>query len=250
MERFHRPSPPPQGVPTQSKFNKDLCETDIDWLTQYACPLDASSNSSWVITNPVTNQVYDLTKLGHSISRNHTEEDGSTYTYTLGLSGNPVPCPGHGEKNIGACQTKSSTGKAYLLGLLNSTLSFIGGELRVEYLHGDRCHQRPIERKTVISFECDTRDFLEVLPERACEYSFVIHTPLVCEEEENIGVECRLGGFANLGAFLSLHAPPVPLDDGTTAYVSVCEPIGSNNQESQNALQCPKGSAACIILKE
>ncbi len=225
-----------------------MCETSIEWFTQYACPLDSSSSSSWDITNPVTNQVYNLTRLSHVLWRVHQGDDGVRYNYTVGLAGHPIKCPGHDGANLGACQTKLSSDSSYALGTINTTLSFIGGELRAEYVHGDWCHHNVIQRKTVISFECDTREFLEVLPERACEYSFVVHTPLVCERGERIGVECQLEGFADLTEFLSLNAPPIRVNDSAKAFVSVCGPIGSDNQEDKSAQECFAGAAACLRL--
>lgn len=238
-----------QGVPSLVRDDQDLCETTIDWFTQYACPRDASSSVSWVITNPVTNQVYNLTKLSPTLSCVNAGKDGTKYNYTIGLAGHAIECPGHDTSNIGACQTKLSSGSSsYSLGVINTNLSFIGGELRVEYVHGDWCHHNVVQRKTVLSFECDSREFLEVLPESACEYSFVVHTPLVCAKGEKIGVECQLEGFADLTEFLALKAPSIQVNDSAKAYLSVCEPISSDNQEDSDAQKCSNGASSCLRL--
>ena len=252
--RTHTHTHTPQGVPEITNINNDLCEVDIDWSTQYACPLDATSNTTWTVTNPVTNQTYNLTTLPKYIEQNYTELDGTTYTYIIGLNGyalKPTQCPGHeNTTDIGGCQRRSGADHGKSLGKINTTLNFVGGELRVEYRDGDVCHHTHTGRKTVITFECDTQNILEVLPEEDCEYSFIIHTSLACTRNERIGVHCQVSGFDDLAAFLSLKTPAIPLGDssqGAKAYVSVCEPIGSDNQADVAALTCPKGSAACTI---
>lgn len=243
-----------QGVPKITNINKDLCEVDIDWSTQYACPLDAISKTTWVVTNPVTNQTYNLTTLPNFLEQNYTELDGTTYTYTVGLNGHaldPAQCPGHeNAADIGACQRRVGSEHGKSLGKINKTLDFIGGELRVEYRDGDVCHHTNTGRKSAITFECDSQDLLEVLPEEDCEYSFVVHTNLSCARNERIGVHCQVSGFDDLATFLSLKTPAIPLGEGSQgakAYMSVCEPIGSDNQADSAALSCPTGSAACII---
>ncbi len=240
----------PQGVPSLVRDDQTSCETSIEWFTQYACARDASSSSPWVITNPVTHQVYNLTTLSPVLSRIHAGDDGVRYNYSLGLGGHSVKCPGHDAGDVGACQSKLSSGSSYAIGAVNSTLSFIGGELRVEYTHGDWCHHSVVQRKTVVSFECDSRELLEVLPERACEYSFVVHTPLVCEEGQKIGIECQLEGFADLTEFLSLSAPAIRVNDSAKAFVSVCAPISADNQEDSSSQGCSDRAAACVRFNE
>ena len=243
------PSPSPQGVPRLQEDSDNQCETRIEWLTQYACPLDTTASKSWVITNNITHQVFNLTTLNATLSRTYIEQDGTRYRYTIGLAGHPLRRCGTHTDNVGACQEKLGTNEAHLLGRINNSLQLLGGELRVEYSNGSFCTHVRISRKAVITFECDSREFLQVLPEVDCEYSFIVHTSLACAKKSVIGVECSVDGFEDLEVFLSLKSPPVPLSNTSSAvaFVSVCDPISRDNQENSTALRCPSGAAACIV---
>ena len=242
-------SPSPQGVPRLQEDDDTQCETRIEWLTQYACPLDATTSKSWVITNNVTHQVFNLTGLNATLSRTYVEQDGSRYHYTVGLAGHSVKQCGSHTDNVGACQEKLGTNEAHLLGRINNSLQLLGEELRVEYSNGSFCTHVRKPRKAVITFECDSREFLQVLPEVDCEYSFIVHTNLACAKKSVIGVECSVDGFEDLEVFLSLKSPPVPLSNTSSAmaFISVCDPISRDNQENSTALRCPSGAAACIV---
>lgn len=239
----------PQGVPRLQEDDDNQCETRIEWPTQYACPLDTTASKSWVITNNVTHQIFNLTGLNATLSRTYVEQDGSRYRYTVGLAGHSVKQCGSHTDNVGACQEKLGTNEAHLLGRINNSLQLLGEELRVEYSNGSFCTHVRKPRKAVITFECDSREFLQVLPEVDCEYSFIVHTSLACAKKSVIGVECSVDGFEDLEVFLSLKSPPVPLSNTSSAmaFISVCDPISRDNQENSTALRCPSGAAACII---
>ena len=239
----------PQGVPHLQGDDDNQCETRIEWPTQYACPLDTTASKSWVITNNVTHQVFNLTGLNATLSRTYVEQDNSRYRYTVGLAGHSVKQCGSHTDNVGACQEKLGTNEAHLLGRINNSLQLLGEELRVEYSNGSFCTHVRKPRKAVITFECDSREFLQVLPEVDCEYSFIVHTSLACAKKSVIGVECSVDGFEDLEVFLSLKSPPVPLSNTSSAmaFISVCDPISRDNQENSTALRCPSGAAACIV---
>lgn len=244
--------PPPfllQGVPHLQEDNDDSCETTIEWLTQYACVLDSTATNSWVINNTVTHQVFNLTKLRPVLSSIYVEQDGTKYNYTIALADHTVGECGSHTDNVGACQVKVGTNEAHLLGRVNNTLQLLGEELRVEYTNGSFCTHVHRPRKAVITFECDSREFLQVLPESDCEYSFVVHTNLACAQTSAISVECSVDGFDDLQVFLSLKSPPIVISNTSSAraFISVCDPISRDNQENSTALQCPSGAAACII---
>lgn len=235
------------GVPVLAGESEDHCETTIDWPTQYACPLNAVGVHEWKVKNPSTGHMFDLTNITSVLSANYTQS-GRTYTYTIGLGNHTVPCPGTGVTNIGACQTSIASGKSFALGVVSDTLQFAAESIRTEYRGGTYCHLVKGPRKAVILFECDDRDdFLEVLPEEVCEYTFVVHTRLVCVQEQAIGVECDVPGYQGLGTLASLTLDHVPLKDGGTMFVSVCRPISVYNQRNRLALLCPRGAAACSI---
>ena len=148
-------------------------------------------------------------------------------------------CPGHeGEKDVGACQIKNGSQTGYVLGKVNSSLHMSGGLVRVEYGGGQPCHHIQVSRKAVVTFECDSRqDFLEVLPEEECEYSFVVHTKLVCGEGGEPGVECAVPLYGNLGTLSSaVTLPSVVPDNGGLLFISACVPNS----------HCPSGAAACL----
>ena len=225
----------------------DTCVTSIDWLTQYACVLDAVNPKGWSITNPVTHQNFDLTKLSPVLSQRFVE-NGITYNYTVALGGHQIECGTLGkdyQNPIGACQVRVDTGKSYILGRKNSTLRFIGEELRVEYHNGNFCHHVNAPRRAVLTFVCNhtapESGYLEVLPEEECEYTFNIHTPKACQRKSAPSVECFVPGYAALASITSVGVLPVAVADGTV-NLAVCGPISADNQTL-----CPYGTAACLV---
>ena len=202
-----------------------------------------------MINNTVTHQVFNLTKLSPTLSSVYVEQDGTRYNYTVSLAGHTVGACGSHNDNVGACQVKVGTSEAHLLGRVNNTLQLLGEELRVEYTNGSVCTHVHKPRKAVITFECDSREFLQVLPEADCEYSFVVHTDLACAQTSAISVECSVDGFDDLQVFLSLKSSPIVLSNTSAAraFISVCDPISRDNQENSTALRCPSGAAACIV---
>ena len=137
----------------------------------------------------------------------------------------------------------------------NTTLDYIDGQLRVEYTGGDDCHHVVKSRKAVVTFECDKSpegEFLQVLPEAECEYSFVVHTEIACPEVgPMIGVECLLEGYEDLAGLVDLKIPPIEMNDTHRVYVSVCSPLSAANQEDTSGMKdCPASSGACIVDKK
>ena len=236
------------------------CVTQIQWVTEYACPRSSSNTDGvWVISDPITEQVYDLTKLSRMILTVTYNESGTSYLYSVALNGSTVVCPRPGKDNssIGACQTRVSDSHSHSLGLVNSTLSYEDGGVRVVYSGGDTCHNagQP-HRKSVILFECNLRDddgtannpILEVLPESYCEYTFVVHTVLVCHDKPEVLLECVLDGFHGLGSFLTLKAPEIPVPGVGHAHIAVCQSITPSNQLNSSFASCPGGTGACLVF--
>ena len=229
----------------------------IDWTTIYACPRDTRV-TDWFLEDPVTHDKFNLSALPPSLSQTHTAADGSEYNYTVGLGGKGVPCPRSWKDDsqlyVGACQrtlsdVQNNTHSIHALGYVNTntTLQYIDGQISVEYLNGDDCHHVNKQRKTVVSFACEpSRDtFLEVFPEVECEYTFAVHTSLVCHDSVDIGVPCVLPGFANLDVLEGLGVMEVRLNTTAVVYLSVCGSL----DKSDNRLQtCPQGAAACLVM--
>lgn len=242
-----------QGEPTLVEDDVTNCVVRIDWTTKYACPRD-SKVSDWFVEDPVTHQQFNLSALPSILSNTYTETDNSEYNYTVGLGGNGVACPGKDglpRLHIGACQYTLSSVDTHIhsvhsLGSIssNTTVQYIGGEISVEYLHGDECHHVSKERKTVVSFACEQsrNAFLEVFPEKECEYSFVVHTGLVCRESDNIGLPCTLPHFANLDVFQARGMVMVRLNSTAMVFLTVCSTLDSGRPP-----KCPKGAAVCLI---
>ncbi len=229
------------------------CVVRIDWTTKYACPRD-SKVTDWFVEDPVTHQQFNLSALPSSLFSTYTDKEyGAKYNYTVGLGGNGVLCPRKdgSQLHIGACQftlsaIESHTHSVHSLGSIssNTTLQYIGGEISVEYLHGDECHHVARERKTVVSFVCEQarNTFLEVFPEMECVYSFVVHTDLVCKDSENIGVPCIVPHFANLDVFQSYGVVKLILNDTAMVLLTVCSTLDDSRPS-----KCPKGAAVCLI---
>lgn len=237
------------------------CLVRIRWVTQYACSHDSTSNANkpWVIKDRTTGQMFDLTDLKSSVLTRLYHKGGVGYNYSVGLNGKSVSCPKATKTSgrVGACQTDTSTGKMHALGFItdNTTLDYVGGELRVEYTGGDDCHHVVKSRKAVVTFECDKNkeegEFLQVLPEAECEYSFVIHTEIACLERGEIGVECMLEGYEDLAGLMNMKVPPIEIDGTHSMYVSVCSPLSAANQQDYPAVKdCPTSSGACIVDKK
>ena len=257
--------PTTQGVPTLISVDDTNCLVRIRWLTQYACSRDSNSkanndnNKEWVIKDRTTGQTFDLTQLKSSVLTRLYHEGGTGYNYSVGLNGKSVSCPKATKTSggrVGACQTDTSTGKMHALGFItdNTTLDYIGGELRVEYTGGDDCHHVVKSRKAVVTFECDKSkegEFLQVLPEAECEYSFVVHTEIACPERGEIGVECMLEGYEDLAGLVNMKVPPIEINKTHSMHVSVCSPLSAANQQDYPAVKdCPASSSACIVDKK
>ncbi len=88
-----------------------------------------------------------------------------------------------------------------------------------------------------------------VLPEQGCEYSFVVFTKLVKQEEQEIGTQCYVESFPDLEWFTSYPIPPIMVQGGTgIVYFSVCSPISSSNQEANSGYDtCSTVSGACYV---
>ena len=88
-----------------------------------------------------------------------------------------------------------------------------------------------------------------ILPEQQCEYSFVVYTPLVRDNTPVIGQQCQVDNFEELDWFLSYKVPPIQINSSLTAYVSVCQPISSDNQlDAQGSSSCASSnSGACLV---
>ncbi len=248
-----------QGEPTLIDDNIAKCVVRIDWTTKYACSRD-SRVADWFVEDPVTHQQFNLSSLPSLLFNTYAETDGSEYKYTVGLGGKGVLCPRQWKNDtqlhIGACQytlhnVDNHTHNIHSLGYVNSntTLQYIDGEISVEYRNGDECHHVSKERKTVVNFACEpSRDaFLEVFPERECEYTFTVHTGLVCRDSENIGVLCILPHFANLDVFQAHGMVEVMVNASAMVYFSVCSTLNTANIKVS---KCPKGAAACLLNAE
>jgi hypothetical protein len=95
----------------------------------------------------------------------------------------------------------------------------------------------------MIVFECDSREepFLEVLPENMCEYTFVVHTKLVCIQRTNVGVECGVEGFHDLVAFQRMSSHSLQAKGSTRLFFSVCDSLGTS------VPGCDASSASCLM---
>lgn len=252
-----------QGVPQLTEDNQHDCVVQIEWSTVYACSRDTRvSQSSWVVEDPVTQQVFNLTFLPHNLSRLHSDVWGTSYRYTVGLGGYPVRC-GWNWKNdtghVGVCQERLSVDTVHntsypvhALGHItkNTTLQYVGGAFSVEYIDGDACYHVQKQTKSVVTFDCDQReDFLEVSYEIECEYTFVVHTRHVCQQTEDIGIPCYLKGYSNLEILSALTVSQVPVNSTAHAHLSVCGTLDVHMDDNplHELNKCPPGSAACLI---
>lgn len=248
-----------QGVPTLASVDDTNCLIRITWITQYACSHDSKSNANkeWIIKDQTTGQDFDLTELKSSLLTRIYHEGSAAYNYSVGLNGNSVSCPRATKTSgrVGACQIDLQSGKMHTLGFItaNTTLDYIDGQLRVEYTGGDDCHHVIKSRKAVVAFECDKSkegEFLQVLPEAECEYSFVVHTEIACPDDGNIGVECLLEGYEDLAGLVNMKVPPIVINNTHNMYVSVCSPLSAANQQDHQTMKdCPASSGACIVDK-
>ena len=247
-------------MPTLVSVDDTNCLIRISWITQYACSHDSKSNANkeWIIKDDTTGQEFDLTQLKSSVLTRLYHEGDTAYNYSIGLNSKSVSCPRATKTSgrVGACQTNIDTGKMHTLGFIgsNTTLDYIDGQLRVEYMGGDDCHHVVKSRKAVVTFECDKSgegEFLQVLPEAECEYSFVVHTEIACPESGGIGLECLLDGYEDLAGLVQMKVPPVIINGTHKMYVSVCSPLSETNQQDYHAVKdCPSSSGACIVDKK
>ena len=88
-----------------------------------------------------------------------------------------------------------------------------------------------------------------VLPEKGCEYSFVVFTKLVKQNEQEIGTQCFVENFPDLEWFTTYPTPPMIVESGTArVFFSICSPISSANQEANDGFDtCHSVSGACYV---
>lgn len=100
----------------------------------------------------------------------------------------------------------------------------------------------------VIYLEYDPRDdFMEVLPEEECEYSFIVYSKIVYEKSVNVGIQCSLPNFPAISWFTSNSFSPITLVDSAKLYFSVCNPISSDNQLTNGYTSCSNVAGACLV---
>ena len=121
-------------------------------------------------------------------------------------------------------------------------------QIQLTTQNGDQCHHHPIKRKSTIYFEYDPRDdYLVVLAEKSCEYSFVVYTKLVYQEKQDLGIECYVQNFPSLEWFTSFETPPLSIGNGKI-YFSVCQPISADNQDATDGFDgCSDVTGACYV---
>lgn len=228
--------------------------TLIEWNTQYACSQDKQNdNSSWIIVNPATEEIYDLTKLSTPLSA-IVNSDDKIYNYTVALGGQALPKQICNQENVAICLSAGDENTPVVIARTEGTvLEMVGGEVRIDYDNGDLCFSLHNWAASVVFMYDSREDFLESQPAEQCQVSFIVYTKLVHEEGIDIGIQCVVDNFNDLSFFsTSFLAPPISLGSLGNLYVSVCRPVSADNQVSlsTNYPDCIGVAGACIVYNK
>ncbi|EDQ90373.1 uncharacterized protein MONBRDRAFT_36765 [Monosiga brevicollis MX1] len=173
------------------------------WISSAACSTDgisptlpAPDSGACRVQDPVTGEDYDLSAFmqrGPVIAKNDFDGKGTSYTYSVSICSNQVPC-GNGVTS-GVCQREDTADKRfYNLGFASDRPSVVraGSEsnLQLIYESDALCHEGTANEKnrsTVITFVCDqTADDSNSVPEfveelNDCTYIFRWAAKAACD---------------------------------------------------------------------
>lgn len=181
------------GVPKFISETAD-CTYIFNWETSAACAVSNGTvtpdGDDCKVTDPLTNNVFDLTSLTSS-TKDYSVVAGD-YTYKLNVCSklnSMSPCT---LANTAVCQTRPSDPNfANSAGVSSRKISYNNGVITLKYSSGSPCHNNQFNRSTVITFTC-ARGVVGapvfVQETLDCSYIFTWATDAACTPGDSI--EC------------------------------------------------------------
>ena len=215
---------------------------EFHWATFAACPLGVQTGSDCLVTDATTGFAFNLTALKPF----KYLFIGAGYDFDLAVCAelNGTDCPAH----TALCQTGTDNGHAKSLGLVNSTLIYADGTLKLHYTGGDPCSKWPHRNSTII-FLCDSSAHFPVvnhIQEDYCQYVVEVRTKLACPPAFR-ATECALVqdnvtlDFSVLSRETGNWQAVGP--DGAAYYINLCQPLN-------RVVGCSPLAAVCKVKME
>ncbi|GFN80696.1 cation-independent mannose-6-phosphate receptor-like protein, partial [Plakobranchus ocellatus] len=240
------------------------CSIEIDWVTEYACPVHSIVSNTCQLTMVQHNVDIDLSPLKRSRSHPYVVNvtDGNDhYSYFINVcDALGIICGKATPAQTNVCQIKPATGDSWSAGDKSfTTLRYSDNQLTMEMKHGDPCHTN-FRRVTTIDFICnksavnDGHGYPKFVSHESCSYFFVWETKYACVEatvSEVCAVEVDNKKY-DLSALVREEGDNWEVitgeneNDGKTYFLNVCHDILKTDQTSG----CPQGAAVCAIGKD
>ncbi|XP_059153969.1 cation-independent mannose-6-phosphate receptor-like [Physella acuta] len=243
--------------PTVTSYFNSTCSLMIEWVTEYACPVDYITSKDCKLTEEQHDINIDLSPLKASQANPYTvnvQEGDDSYIYNINVCA-PLAgeCGSSLEDTALVCQRKSEDDFAASVGQFGHTkLMYSDGDLTMIIKNGDRCRSN-FRRETIIDFYCNktaANNGLgkpEFIRHSNCSYFFSWGTSLACLDDtfdrtcsvEYQGKKFDLSYFEHQDGY----SYPVMTSDGAgdLYFLNLCHDIVGKGDSSG----CPAGSAVC-----
>ncbi|KAH0622428.1 hypothetical protein JD844_024730, partial [Phrynosoma platyrhinos] len=227
------------------------CEYTFVWFTAAACPLKSNVHNNCTVSNPLTGHLFDLNPLKRQDGYKVTDFSNSRMLHLSVCDEGRSPC-GSG---IGVCITDDHQ-SSINAGILNKTVTYEDGVLKLVYEGGQSCPADPgLKYTSYFSFVCKSnagpgsQPALVSFDEVTCAYYFSWHTALACEEEST--VECSVRNGSTIIDLSPLIHPTGSYeaydsydfsDITPDFYINICQPLNPIR-----GVNCPPGVAVCMV---
>ncbi|KAL4649143.1 cation-independent mannose-6-phosphate receptor [Arapaima gigas] len=233
------------------------CVYTFVWFTAAACPLNSSEHGQCRVTNPVTGHLFDLSSLNRQEGYTVYDHVNRKRMFRLNICGAAANfgC----ENDSGVCIRDHLT--AVNGGRYNQNLTYRDQVVQLTYSGGAVCEaNRTFTHKSVISFVCKTNNVegdgpvLVDSDPNECVHFFSWHTPLVCEQQQQM--KCSIWNGTSLIDLSPLthrmgyhraHSEDLNLDEyskntpSPDFYINICGPLNPIP-----GVNCPPGAAVCM----
>ena len=199
---------------------------EFHWTTFAACPLGVQVGQDCMVTNEATGFTFNL----FSLSVVEYGFGGGDYKYEVAVCAelNNTVCT---HTHSALCQTDKD-GRAVSMGVVNNTLIYADGTLKLHYQNGSKCSTWP-HRNSTILFECDINAHTPTIGsiEEAdhCQYVVEMQTKLACPPAYRVRECIHFDKNGTTYDFSSLSKTAGNWEtrgpDGSVYYINVCQAL-------------------------
>ncbi|XP_014472689.1 PREDICTED: cation-independent mannose-6-phosphate receptor isoform X2 [Dinoponera quadriceps] len=218
---------------------QEQCHYQLIWYTAAACSVEnlrdfsAKTAGKCVVTNPLTNFVYNLQSL---MNKDFTVSSSDIeYKFRICESLTDNTC----KAGTGACDSKHGAS----LGQANANLIWQQGGPYLKYTNGKACKQTGMHHYTVIGFFCGSEGSTNaplLVEDHPCQTIIHWNTDLVCEKR----IKCATDNDdeINLTPLIQSTKNYIVKVNDTEFHINICRPLVPSR-----GLTCTHGSAACKV---